>query len=282
LLRSFVMYFIPMEYVMQLRIQAAMSDEENGEEGFPHAREYNDLYRNSLQGARELGSQRWAQSVTDVFENFQYSNQTFRNLVSRAAKEIENPSSLFGEEDTKAYEGQFPKNIADPLAKGKISELGGLKFQEFIREYRSTEQFTEDSPCLMDFAILVNTLRHYFETGTVNVAIQSRFKGLISEMKGTTDESKKKYVEFMLDYAFNFRPKDAFFLFAKIMFLNSKVDRTQKSEFEDFLRSLQSRENYVSDEEIAAAELEVTIQKRPKGVNKPITNTQKTKVAEEL
>ena len=280
LLRSFVMYFIPMEYVMQLRIQAAMSDEEGGEEGFPHAREYNDLYRNSLQGARELGSQRWAQSVTDVFENFHYSNQTFRNLVSRASKEIQDPASLFGSEDTGAYSQAFSKD--DALAKGKINELGGLKFQEFIREYRSTEQFTEDSPCLMDFAILVNSLKYYFETKTVNTAIQSRFKGMISEMKGTTDESKKKYVEFMLDYAFNFRPKDAFFLFTKIMFLNSKVDRTQKADFEDFLRSLQSRENYVTDEEIAAAELEVPIEKRPKGVNKPVEGVQQSKVQKAL
>ena len=78
---------------MQLRLHAATSDDEGNEEGFPHAREYNDLYRNSLQGARELGSQRWAQSVTDVFENFHYSNQTFRNLVSRAAKEIQDPAN---------------------------------------------------------------------------------------------------------------------------------------------------------------------------------------------
>jgi hypothetical protein len=279
LMRSFVMYFIPMEYVMQLRIQAAMS-EEGDEEGFPHAREYNDLYRNSLQGARELGSQRWAQSVTDVFENFQYSNQTFRNLVSRAAKEISDPSSLFGAEDTGKYAEAFPKD--DALAKGKIHELGGLKFQEFIREYRSTDQFSEDSECVLDFAILVNSLKYYFETKAVNTAIQSRFKGMIAEMKGNTEESKKKYVEFMLDYAFNFRPKDAFFLFTKIMFLNSKVDRTQKAEFENFLRSLQSRENYVTDEEIAAAELEVPIEKRPKGVNKPAEDEQKSNLTKSI
>jgi hypothetical protein len=86
----------------------------------------------------------------------------------------------------------------------------------------------------------------------------------------------------MLDYAFNFRPKDAFFLFTKIMFLNSKVDRTQKAEFENFLRSLQSRENYVTDEEIAAAELEVPIEKRPKGVNKPAEDEQKSNLTKSI
>jgi hypothetical protein len=262
---AFARFFIPAQYAKTALIEARKKNLD------VDVKYYTTLFNSSIRAAKAQGSPDWMQAVSDVLEKKGiYTAETFRSVISRYNVPPENAQSLFDKvEPYEPTEEHFPKKGDEVDFKKTI--LGGLQYEELIREYKLSNNFNEDSKFVMDFCILMNSLKYYFneKSSLANDTIKSTRMGLISKIKGDSDESKKKFVEFMLDYCFMYRPKDAAFVLLRVMDLTVHIDAQQRRVFESFTKQLSTRQNHITDEEIAAAEFKVKAQKRDKTPVKP-------------
>ena len=192
------------------------------------------------------GSPTWRLAIDKIFFEGDYSPLTFRNLISRQYKKIDG-SKLADVFSSKTWEKQL-----DPEYKGE--GLPDMEYDDFETSYNSDSTSMDT---MMDFSILVNSYKQYFGGKEINSNQKRQFVTMMYNIKGSSDESKKKYITFVLDYCFKYRPSDAMFLLGRLM---NRLPLSGKEEgAEEFnsqlLKVLQGRKNGISDAQIAQAEM---------------------------
>ena len=191
------------------------------------------------------GSPSWRLAIDKIFIEGDYNPLTFRNLISRQYKKIDD-SKLTDVFSTKTWEKQL-----DPEYAGE--NLPDITYEDFEASYNSDSTSMET---MMDFAILVSSYKQYFKSSPELSNIKRGFISMMDNIRGSSDESKKKYITFVLDYCFKHRPSDAMFLLKGLMNRLPKAGEEGAEEFNNqMLQVLQGRKNGISDAQIAQAEM---------------------------
>ena len=171
--------------------------------------------------------------------------------IGRNYKEItdQEKSRIFGKgkqfDSTRNLETQF-SDEQDPMH--------DIAYDEFISAYHSD---TPPSPdVFMDFAILVNKYRHQHGDELLSDTETGELKKVLRELRGTEPDSIKKYIVFMLDFIFEYRPKDGLYLIDKVMSIIPHGEAGIEEFYYQLKEILSQRRNKISDEQLAAAELE--------------------------
>jgi hypothetical protein len=223
-------------------IKAAQAEDENDTEAMY---EYQDRYKRVLTLLYGKGSPSWQLAIDKIFIEGDYNPLTFRALISRQYKQID-ASKLQDVFSTKTWEKQLSPEYAG-------ENLPDIDYEDFKASYNSDSNSRET---IMDFAILIKSYKQYFEKNSQLSNIKRGFIVMMDDIRGNTDESKKKYISFVLDYCFKYRPEDAMFLLKNLMNRLPKAGEEGAEEFTaDLQGALSGRKNGISDAEIAQAEL---------------------------
>ena len=199
----------------------------------------------AMKRAAGAGSPAWGSAIYDIFKYGNYNPITFRNIISRQYKKV-NVEKLAEVFSAKKWTSHLKSDYQG-------QDLGAVDFEPFKDSY-NIDSTSIDT--IMDFCIIINSFRHYFgNSGSTISNANKRFIVLMDDIKGNTDESKKKYITFILDYCFKYRPSDGIFLLRD---LTNKIPKTgaDGDEFTEELQNvLRGRKNGISDAQIAQAEM---------------------------
>jgi hypothetical protein len=191
------------------------------------------------------GSPSWRLAIDKIFIEGDYNPLTFRNLISRQYKQIDQ-NKLADVFSTKSWEKQL-----SPEYSGE--NLPDITYEDFEASYNADSTSKET---IMDFAILVNSYKQYYKSSPELSNIKRGFISMMDNIRGNTDDSKKKYITFVLDYCFKYRPSDAIFLLKGLLNRLPKAGEEGAEEFNSQLVEIVGkRKNQISDAQIAQAEM---------------------------